>query len=213
MIHRAIAGIACAVALAGCASKVGGASASGGSVMLEFRKVVQTERVDGKAHSRPAVAVPVDQAEVDKAKAARQRIAVSDRGAVRNALDKLDCAASDPLQGKDEPTLPLVTCDPAAPAKYVLEPAFLTGVDIKTARAELSQTGEWTINVTFTDAAARTWADFTTRNVNQQVAVLVDAQVVSAPTIQEPILAGNTMISGTFTKQEAEDLARKLGSA
>jgi preprotein translocase subunit SecD len=158
----------------------------------------------------------VDQAEVDKAKAARQSITVNEHDAVRAAFDVLDCAAPDPLHGKDDPTLPLITCDPVLPAKYALEPAFLTGGDVEHAQARIDQnTGQWVVDVTFRSEGTRAWADFTTKNVGQQVAVVVDARVVSAPEIREAIMGGATVISGGvggFSKQDAEDLARNLGS-
>ena len=122
MTYRAIAVLGCVAGLAACTTKVGGeGETGGGSVVLEFRKVAKTEPADGKAHSRPAVSAPADQAAIDKAKADRQRLDMTDPEAVRTAFERLDCSAADPLRGNDDPALPLVTCDPALPAKYVLE--------------------------------------------------------------------------------------------
>jgi len=46
--------------------------------------------------------------------------------------------------------------------------------------------------------------------VGQQVAILINGRVLSAPSIQSPILGGVTEISGQFTKDEAEQLAQQL---
>jgi preprotein translocase subunit SecD len=180
--------------------------------MLEFRKVVQTEPAGQGSKAQPSSAP--GPAEIDKAKAARQNLNVSDRAAVRAALDALNCSAPDPLRGKDDPNLPLITCDPAAPAKYVLERAFLTARHVQAARAERDPNGVgFVVNLVFTTEGARLWADFTRQNVDKQVAVVVDAAVLSAPTIQEPILRGETVISGGakgFSRRQAEDLAARL---
>ena len=45
---------------------------------------------------------------------------------------------------------------------------------------------------------------------NRQVAILLDDEVVSAPSVNEPITGGNTQITGNFSIQEAQDLANIL---
>ncbi|HEY3748792.1 MAG TPA: protein translocase subunit SecD, partial [Pseudonocardiaceae bacterium] len=50
----------------------------------------------------------------------------------------------------------------------------------------------------------------TAANVNKQAAFVLDTQVVSAPTIQQAILGGNTQISGQFTQTDAANLANVL---
>ena len=52
----------------------------------------------------------------------------------------------------------------------------------------------------------------TTDNVGKRLAIILDGEIVSAPNINEPITAGNGMISGNFTFQEATDLALLLRS-
>lgn len=183
--------------------------------VLGFRKVIQTEPTDKGTSTPPSSAPSPD--EIRKAKAARQNpAAATDQAVARAELDALDCAAPDPLRGHDDPALPLITCDPVIPAKYVLGPAFLTATEVRDARAELDPNGaNFVVNLSFTAEGARAWADFTTQNVGQQVAVVIDTAVVSAPTIQEAIVGGDTVISGGsggFTRQEAEDLAARLRS-
>jgi preprotein translocase subunit SecD len=46
--------------------------------------------------------------------------------------------------------------------------------------------------------------------VGQQLAIIVDAEVISAPTIQEAITGGRGEITGSFSEQEAKDLATNL---
>ncbi len=47
----------------------------------------------------------------------------------------------------------------------------------------------------------------TTEHVKEPFAIVLDNKVISAPVIQEPITAGSGQISGSFTVQQANDLA------
>ncbi|MCB9081859.1 MAG: protein translocase subunit SecDF [Lewinellaceae bacterium] len=60
---------------------------------------------------------------------------------------------------------------------------------------------------------AKSWAEMTTKAAQdnkRQVAILLDDEVVSAPSVNEPITGGSTRISGSFTIQDAQDLANIL---
>ena len=123
------------------------------------------------------------------------------------ALQVLDCAATDPLRGYDDPTLPLVSCNQDGTEKYVLGPSFLEGTQIATAQAaQNSQGAGWVIDVTFKSDGAAIWGDYTSNNVGKNVAFVLDGEVVSAPTIQGPIF-GTTQITGQFSQGEAQNLA------
>jgi len=54
------------------------------------------------------------------------------------------------------------------------------------------------------------FGDATSQNAGKSLAIVLDGQVISAPRIREPILGGSGIISGTFTPQEAHDLALLL---
>jgi preprotein translocase subunit SecD len=176
---------------------------------LGFRKVQVTE--PSPVPPGPAPTTAPDPAQIDAAKAARQRLDVRDPAAVRAAIEALDCAAPDPLRGYDDLDLPLITCDRTSPAKYALEPAFLDGSDVASAKANIDlSSGRWNVELTFSSAGTTAWADFTAQNIGQQVAIVVNTEVVSAPTIEQAILSGDTIISGNFTREEAERLAASL---
>ena len=147
----------------------------------------------------PAVA-----AAIDAARATRQS---TDASVQAQALQALDCAATDPLRGYDDPTLPLVSCNQDGTEKYVLGPSFLEGTQISTAQAaQNSQGAGWVIDVTFKSDGAAIWGDYTSKNVGKNVAFVLDGEVVSAPTIQGPIF-GTTQITGQFSQAEAQNLA------
>ncbi len=129
---------------------------------------------------------------------------------VTQAMTSLTCApnAKDPLEGNDDPKLPLVACGDHDTYKYLLEPEFLPGTEIADANSTYNtQNGQWVVNLSFKGEGTKIWADFTSKNVNQQAAFVLDTQVVSAPNIQVAILDGNTQITGKFTQAEAKDLS------
>lgn len=74
-------------------------------------------------------------------------------------------------------------------------------------------TGEMAVSLTMNSAGAKAWANLTTsaaNNGNREVAIVLDDEVVSAPRVNEPITGGRSSISGQFSVQEANDLAKIL---
>jgi len=71
-------------------------------------------------------------------------------------------------------------------------------------------TGEIEVNVTFDRDGTETWGEYTTTHLNQQVAIVLDGIVESAPSIQSAITDGRTRISGSFTAAEAKKLKTVL---
>ncbi|RTL66778.1 MAG: protein translocase subunit SecD [Pseudonocardiaceae bacterium] len=147
---------------------------------------------------------PVLKAAVDQAKATRQS---TDPATLQAALAALDCSKQDPLLGYDDPALPLVACSEDGQAKYILDATLIEGTDIDNAQAGQNQNSvDWVVSLTFKSAAATKWGDFTSQNVGKEAAFVLDGQVVSAPTINQPIF-GATEVSGNFNQQRAQDLA------
>ncbi len=64
-----------------------------------------------------------------------------------------------------------------------------------------------TVNFSLTPEGTKKFGDITTENRGRQLAILIDDKIRSAPTINDPILNGSAMIHGSFTQQEAKDLA------
>jgi preprotein translocase subunit SecD len=124
-----------------------------------------------------------------------------------------DCAQGvpDPLDGRDDPALPLVSCDRAQGTKYVLGPGFLSGADLSHVDAAVDpQTGSSVITLSFTAEGARRWAEWTGQNVGKQVAMVLKSRVLTAPAVQSAITGGETQITGKFTLPEARQLARDI---
>ncbi len=59
---------------------------------------------------------------------------------------------------------------------------------------------------------ARRWAALTKQNIGRSVAIVLDDNVYSAPTVQGEIAGGRSQITGSFTSEETKDLANVLKS-
>ena len=130
----------------------------------------------------------------------------------------LDCEKSDVMSGStDDETQYLITCQRDASLKYALAPALLTGSDIASATAGLPQSGAgaWQVDLTLTTEGAKKFADATKtlssqKEPNNQFGIVLDGLIVSAPTVNEPILGGQATITGNFTAEEAKALSQVL---
>ncbi len=131
----------------------------------------------------------------------------------------LDCSTNDARQGlgADTPEETIVTCARSSATKYILGPAEVVGRQISKASAGLdSQAGSaWTVLLTFNGEGTTKFGSLTARVTSlpapqNQVAIVLDGLVVSAPRITEAIPSGNAQITGAFSQQEANDLANVL---
>jgi len=102
--------------------------------------------------------------------------------------------------------------------KYQLGPVEITGDAIDKASAVFNSGSStsvgkgWEIQFTLTGPGSDTFADVTTRLQGRQLAIVVDDQVISAPTVQSAITGGNGVITGSFTESRAKDLATQLNA-
>lgn len=89
----------------------------------------------------------------------------------------------------------------------------LSGSDLKQATVTFDQnTGAPQVQLTFSAAGAKKFADITSNNVGKIVAIALDQQVIEAPRVSQPIVGGNAIITGNFTTQQANDLAIQLNA-
>jgi SecD/SecF fusion protein len=73
-----------------------------------------------------------------------------------------------------------------------------------------STSGRVEVNMSMSNQASREWKKITTNNVGQFIAIVLDNKVFSAPQVNDPISGGNSSISGSFSVEEAQDLANVL---
>src|SRR4029453_16216148 len=101
---------------------------------------------------------------------------------------------------------------------YQLGPTEITGDAIDKASAVYSAGSStavgqgWEIHFDLTGDGSGIFSDVTTRLQGRQLAIVVDDQVISAPTVQSPITNGSGVITGSFTEARAKDLATQLNA-
>ena len=136
----------------------------------------------------------------------------------------LDATTGEVANLPDDPLKPLVACsppeegtsntNPGQPSfKYLLSKAIIQGTDLDDAGFGIPQ-GQVGYAVTldiggdgrsvFSDASSKLQLDV------EQFAIVLDAQVISAPTFNGRIPDGSAQISGNFSETEAESLSTSL---
>lgn len=85
----------------------------------------------------------------------------------------------------------------------------VTGRDLRDARPQQDQNGRWETQFVLTQDAAKRFERFTGANIGKQLAIVLDKNVLSAPTIQARI-SDNGVITGIGTHDDAADLALNL---
>jgi preprotein translocase subunit SecD len=95
---------------------------------------------------------------------------------------------------------------------YVIKKQVLvSGGDLTDAQPGFDQrSNEPIVSFRFNTAGSRKFAQATSENVGQPFAIVLDNEVISAPVIREPITGGSGQISGSFTVQQANELALLL---
>ncbi len=89
----------------------------------------------------------------------------------------------------------------------------LTGQYLTKAEVSFDQTTyKPLVSLQFNDEGAKLFEELTARNIGKPLAIFVDQQLLSAPTVQDKIPGGKAQITGTFTVDEAKDLARNLNA-
>ncbi len=90
----------------------------------------------------------------------------------------------------------------------------LTGKYLEKAELGFDQTATYKslVLLQFDDEGSKIFEDLTSRNVGKPLAIYIDGLPISAPTVQETISGGRAQITGDFTIEEAQSLARNLNA-
>ena len=93
----------------------------------------------------------------------------------------------------------------------------LSGNVVTDANADFSQnqlgrSARQAVSMSMNAEGAKAWARLTKDNIGNSVAIVLDDLVYSAPTVQVEITGGRSEITGTFSVEEAKDLANVLKS-
>ncbi|MEQ8356961.1 MAG: protein translocase subunit SecD [Kiloniellaceae bacterium] len=104
--------------------------------------------------------------------------------------------------------LPSAEADrPGFPSQYVVSKRIMVSGDHLTDAQPTFEQGRPVVSFTFDSLGAKRFGEATRDNVGRLFAIILDDVVISAPRINEPIPSGRGIISGSFTTEEAQDLA------
>ena len=105
--------------------------------------------------------------------------------------------------------------DPEMAGRPILlkKETLLTGEYLSEARVNFDpQSGQPEVGIKFNSKGSRIFADITEKNINKRLAIVLDGEVYSAPTIQSKIV-GSGRITGNYTDESAKNLALILREA
>ena len=87
----------------------------------------------------------------------------------------------------------------------------MEGGNLTSARSgQNPENGGWVVNFRLDSEGTQIFRRYTIENVGQRFAIVLDGLVLSAPTIQEPIVGGSGQISGNFTAEQVAELSLLL---
>ncbi len=113
----------------------------------------------------------------------------------------------------DDPAKPLITCDDAG-SKFLLSPAIIEGTALQSAdlRAPDQQNADWGVSLDLDPAGTKVFATVSgsMAGSQEQFAIVLDGQVISAPVFTAVITNGNAEISGNMGEPEARSLTTSL---
>jgi preprotein translocase subunit SecD len=112
------------------------------------------------------------------------------------------------LPGKEDPLLSLYFIK----KKGLGGKPVLGNEDVLDARQDFDQSGKTEIRLEFNQVGTRKWKEMTEQNIGRPIAIIVNGYVVCAPTVLSAIPGGLATISGSYTIQEAADLANSIKS-
>lgn len=92
-------------------------------------------------------------------------------------------------------------------------PTGLTGKHIKRATIQTDSTGKPAVGLTFSDEGTKLFAELTKQNVGKRIGIFVDGfPITNPPTVQQPILDGQGIITGSFTLEQVKQLSTAINS-
>ncbi len=107
-----------------------------------------------------------------------------------------------------------ITIDPLAQ----WTPTGLSGKQLKRATADIIQAGqgslsaESVVKLEFDEEGTKLFSEITSQNVGKRIAIFLDGQILSAPTVQTAITDGIAIISGVNDVKVSKELATNLNS-
>ncbi len=168
-----------------------------GSTFLPEGSIVKTDYVTGSNSLTGPAATPTSAATATAAPAATATtLATATSAPTANA-------------GATPSTSATPTASPTPAPDIPTYHTVMTGAALKTATVQSSQ-GRIVVAFTLTDEGKKIFGDHTSANVGRVLAIVLDKKVISSPRIESAITGGEGVVQGSFTTEEANNLALQL---
>lgn len=88
----------------------------------------------------------------------------------------------------------------------------LTGKNLKSASVQFKSQGlsEPEVSLKFDDEGTKLFADITKKDIGKRIAIYLDGEIITAPTVQSEILNGEAVVTGNYTVEQAKTLVKRL---
>jgi preprotein translocase subunit SecD len=100
--------------------------------------------------------------------------------------------------------------DTEIPEGEFIWPTLMTGADLVQAYVTSDILGRPAIGFELSARGSQIFSDYTTNNIGSFLAIVLDKEIISAPSVEGPIPSGQGIIEGNFTFEEANSLAIQL---
>ena len=192
------------------------------SAQMEFRPVLAGGGGQGAAVTDPT---PADQLPTPTAEPTDGSDPNWISPELQTEFETTDCLNPDTLANAEQAAAdqPMVACEPGTAGKYILGPVEVPGSQISTASFGMAQgnngvsTNQWAVNIEFNGEGTDTFRQVTERlfafpqgDPRNQFAIVLDGQIISAPTVNAVITDGKPQITGNFTQESAKALSEQL---
>ena len=132
----------------------------------------------------------------------------------RNIYEGLDCKR-EATSSTDDPEKDLFACDEAKSTKYILGKSEVVGSQVDSSQSELDSGLGWVTSIDFDTTGQALFGELSTviaalPSPRNQIAIVLDGKVVTAPRLDSPITGGSLRIYGNFTREYAIGLSNVL---
>lgn len=89
----------------------------------------------------------------------------------------------------------------------------LSGSDLASSAVVFDpNTGQPQVQLRFSSDGTKKFAEITERNIGKPLAIAIDNVIIEAPSVNEAIITGDAVISGSFTQESAKALSTQLNA-
>ncbi len=130
-----------------------------------------------------------------------------------------ELVAPDSSAPADADTMTLTNTNPQIGRTYlqkysVHRQVLLDQSDLESVKLVTDQpSGRPELDLIFSTRGRERFAQVTRDNTGKRLAIIIDGQLYEAPVVRDEITGGKAVVTGSFTKDEAENLTRKINDA